>query len=881
MSDKTPWSQSAAEVVQWSQTDAQTGLSTAAAADRLKEYGENVLETVAAHSPWKLFLLQFADLMIGLLAVAAVISAAIGEWADSVLIAVIVIANAVIGFLQEWRAEKAVEALKKLAQPNAQLWRDGDLVEIAAAQIVPGDVMQLSTGQLIPADARVIEFSNFEVDEAPLTGESLPVEKTDKPLAADAALPDRHCMVYSGTAIVQGRAKAVVTATGMRTELGKIATLLETAETTLSPLQVRLASLSKKLAVIVVVICLVVFAAGVLRENPEDWNAELFSTMLLTAVSLAVAAIPEGLPAIITVTLALGSQRMADRKAIVRRLSAVETLGSVDVICSDKTGTLTRNKMEVRDLIPVDDTDQAVQMLVEAGALCNDARPDESGTIIGSATESAILQAALDRDVGRKQLLASWPRLDEIPFSSSRKRMTTLHRGPAGELRTFTKGAVERIIHSCTHLGTGDARREMSESLRQEWTEKAEGLAARGRRVLAIATRDWDRDDLADEKEAAESGLSLLGIYGLIDPVRPEAFDSVAQCKSAGIRVVMITGDHQGTAAAIAEELKLTEGEDEVLTGAQLDRMDDEEFARRAPGTSVFARVSPDHKMRILQAIQAEDHVASMTGDGVNDAPALKQADIGVAMGVTGTDVAKEAADMILADDNFATIVAAVEEGRIVYDNIRKFVAYLLTANAGEILVLLLGILAGMPLPLLPVHILWINLVTDGLPAIALGFEPGEADLMRRQPRRRDESVFADGMVWLIVWIGLLMSLTCVTMYAMMLNGVWKIPVSAAGDVSLTYARTAVFYVLATAQLFYVLAVRSSSRTLLRLGLWSNYRLTVAVLLGFVLQLAAMYVAPLQKFFHTAAIEPLDLAICTVLAMLPFLAVEAWKIVRH
>ena len=878
-----PWSLPAEDVAGRLAVDPNTGLAGDEATRRLQRFGPNRLEEAAGRGPLRMLLSQFADLMIGLLVVAAAISASIGEWADSILIAVIVVANAVIGFVQEWRAEKAVAALKKLSKPTARVWRDGRLAECPAAELVPGDVIKLVGGDFAPADARLIVVADLQTDEAALTGESLSVEKSVTAVEDETTLPDRRSMIYTGTAVTQGHGRAVVAATGMQTELGHIATLLEKTETTQTPLQRRLAVLSKRLAIVVIAVSIFIFAAGVLREEPDDWNRELFSTMLLTAVSLAVAAIPEGLPAVITVALSLGSQRMAARKAIIRRLSAVETLGSVDVICSDKTGTLTQNRMKVAELLVPQEVERALEDLLRAGVLCNDAELSDDGEFIGSATESAILESAVLRGIEPEQVRAEWPRLDEIPFSSDRKQMTTLHSNPAGRRVLFVKGAVERVVSQCTTLGPLDQPTPLDETGRDQWLAEAETLATRGQRVLALAVREWDGEKLSDGLDDAEIGLSLLGLVSIVDPVRPEARDAIAVCRSAGIRTVMITGDHRGTARAIAEELQLFQPGDEVLTGSELDRMDDEELKERAQRTSVYARVSPEHKLRIVRAQQSHGRVVSMTGDGVNDAPALKQADIGVAMGITGTDVAKEAAEMVLADDNFSTIVAAVEEGRVVYDNIRKFVGYLLTANAGEILVLVFAIAFGLPLPLLPVHILWINLVTDGLPALALGFEPAERNIMKRQPRPRRESIFAGGMSFGIVLIGLLTGLSCIGLFQTYLTGGFGTSGAASGnsaEFQLAYARSIVFFTLSMSQLFYVLSLRSSTESFFSLGLLTNYRLTGAVLIGTAMQLAVIYAPPLQPFFHTVPLAPRDLGIGLIVSCFAFVALEAWKLVR-
>jgi Ca2+-transporting ATPase len=863
-----PWSSPADAVAEHLKVDPISGLSSKQAAQRLEQHGPNQIVEAAGRSPLRMFLAQFADLMIGLLVIAAIISASIGEWADSVLIAIIVVANAVIGFIQEWRAEKAVAALKKLSRPMARVWRDRRLTTRPAAELVPGDVIEVTAGDFVPADARLVECVDMQNDEAPLTGESLPVLKSIMAVADGTPLPDRRSMIYTGTAVAQGHGQAIITATGMDTELGHIASLLEETEATQTPLQQRLAALSKRLAIVVIAVAILIFIAGILREARHNWTHELFSTMLLTAVSLAVAAIPEGLPAVITVALSLGSQRMANRKVIIRRLAAVETLGSVNVICTDKTGTLTQNRMTVADVLAVDESEAGLQELLRAGVLCNEAEVSESGTPIGSATETAILQAAIDQGVDPQKLRAEWHRLDEIPFSSSRKRMATLHQSPGGQRYVFVKGAAEQVLSQCK------PERDL-----QKWRDQPESLASRGRRVLAIAVREWNADSLPNEDEPL-SALQLLGLFGIVDPIRPEARDAIARCRSAGIRPVMITGDHKGTAHSIAEELDLWREGDEIVTGTELDRLNDEQLGQRAPQISVYARVSPEHKLRIVRAHQSHGSVTAMTGDGVNDAPALKQASIGVAMGVTGTDVAKESADTVLADDNFATIVAAVEEGRVVYDNIRKFVRYLLTANAGEILVLVLAILFGLPLPLLPVHILWINLVTDGLPAIALGFEPAEPNIMQRRPRKRNESILG-GMLRGIILIGLLMAAACVLLYQGYLSGTFSIITPDNVDpnqFTIDYARTMVFLTLSMFQLFYVLAIRSSTQSVFQLGFWSNYRLTGAVVLGTFLQLVVIYVAALQPLFHTVSLTPKDFVFGMFVSTAAFLVIEIHKL---
>jgi Ca2+-transporting ATPase len=855
-----PWALSVSSVAEKLKTDDESGLTAVEAAERLQAEGPNRLKEVRGHGPFLLFLQQFADVMVGLLAVAAVVSGLVGEWTDTVLIAVIVFANAFIGFVQEWKADRALETLRRMSQPIARVRRDGQLLDVSTDELVPGDLVEVRAGDIVPADSRVVSATMFEVDEAPLTGESLPVGKSIGEVNSETPLPDRVCMVYAGTSAVQGHVRLLITATGARTEIGKIAGMLEHSAGQMTPLQRRLSRLNRWIVMAVVGISVTIFLAGILRESPSDWNRALFGQMLLVAVSLAVAAVPEGLPAIITITLALGSQRMSRKNAIVRQLSAVEGLGSVDVICSDKTGTLTQNRMSVATLIPDESEKQGKTRLLEAAALCNNAETDSSGSLVGSATEVALLSAAMNEGLDIALLRNRFPRTEEIPFSSEQKWMATLHRRLDGLGTLCVKGAAEKVLERCEFSESSNA---------EEWNRRSDELAHTGARVLALACRTADDHDDSTALSRVES-LRLLGLIGIEDPVRPEVEESIRRCRSAGIRPVMITGDHPQTALAVARKIGLMAAGDELITGAELEMLTDEELASRMERIACFARVSPEHKLRIVSALQSRGHTVAMTGDGVNDAPALKRADIGVAMGITGTDVSREASDLILADDNFSTIVAAVEEGRVVYDNIRKFVAYLLTANLSEVLVLLGAILLGLPLPVLPVHLLWINLVTDGPPALALGFEPPESDIMRRRPRSRDAGLFADRLGRVIIALGGMIAAVCLGLFYFELS-------REANGISLTKARSMVFFVLASAQLFYVCGIRSFSYSLLQLGLWSNYRLAVAVLLGLILQLCTLYVPALRGFFHTEALMWDELLLCLVVSLLPLAALEIWK----
>ncbi|MCA9087552.1 MAG: cation-transporting P-type ATPase [Planctomycetaceae bacterium] len=867
MTVSTPWSLTPAEVAEQLQTNLRDGLDQRESAARLERNGRNQLREAAAKNRWQLFLMQFLDVMVGLLVVAALISVVIGEWIDALLIAIIVVVNAGIGFVQEWRAEEAIQALQKMSQPHTRVRRNGELCDIPAQDVVVGDVIELRSGDIVPVDARVLSAADVEVDESALTGESLAVTKAVASVNASSDLGDRTSMLFSGTAVIRGHASAIVTATGMQTELGHIAELLGTTESRQTPLQQQLVRLGRVLAATVICVAVVVFILGVEREPRENWTRHLFSEMLLTSVSLAVAAIPEGLPAIISVTLALGSGRMAQRHAIIRKLTAVETLGAVNVICSDKTGTLTQNVMTVNEVHSVDASDEGRKRLLQAGVLCNDAELTASGDVLGGATEAAIVKRARDEGMDIAQWKADHPRVDEIPFSSERKRMATLNRTPEGVHRLLVKGASDRVLPLCTND---------SPEQREAWSRRADELARSGSRVLALAQRTGMDGQLNGDAEAAEVGLTCLGLVGIVDPIRPEAKEAVRRCREAGIRPIMITGDHPGTAESIARELELLQEGDRVVRGSELDQMSDEELFEQLDQIAVFARVTPQHKIRIVRAHQQADRTVAMTGDGVNDAPALKQADIGVAMGINGTDVSRQAASMILADDNFATIVAAVEEGRVIYNNIRKFVVYLLTANFSEVLVLIGALLLGMPIPLLPVHILWINLVTDGLPALALGFEPAEANVMRKPPRPRNESILTGERLRGIIVVGLLMAAVCLVLFAVELRS------NVAGNVTyeerLSHARTLVFCVLSLSQLFYVLAVRSFETSVFRMGFWSNYRLFGAIVAGSCLQILVVTVPWFSQLFRVSSLGVADVLLLMGLSLIPFAAVELGKL---
>lgn len=809
---------------------------------------------------------QFTDLMILILLAAAVISGVIGDAVDTVVILAIVLLNAIVGFVQEYRAERAIAALKQMAAPHARVMRDGAAATIAAVDLVPGDVALLEAGNVVPADIRLVEAHALKTDEAALTGESQPVDKRVAALPeADLPIGDRRNMAYKGTLVTYGRGRGIVGATGMHTELGKIAGLLAQAEETQTPLQRRLARFGRVIAVAVVALCAILFGVGVLRGEP-------ILLMALTAVSLAVAAIPEALPAVVTVALALGARKMVRANALIRRLPAVETLGSVTYICSDKTGTLTQNRMRVEEvwcdgervsgIDPSRREQPAWSTLIAALALSNDARAGASGAIIGDPTEVALYEAAAHMGAHKADLLEAAPRIAELPFDSERSRMTTFHRREAG-IVAYTKGAPESVLPLCRDALGGDGVVGFHPV---QIAATAEQMAGDGLRVLAVATRDWSHLPESRDPKQVERQLTFVGLVGLLDPPRAEAKEAVRLCRTAGITPVMITGDHPATARAIAERLDIVGPAAKVLTGRELERLALEDFEAQVEHVRVYARVAPQQKIKIVQALQNKGEFVAMTGDGVNDAPALKRADIGVAMGVAGTDVAKEAGHMILLDDNFATIVKAVREGRRIFDNIRKFIKFVMTGNSGELTTLILAPFLGLPIPLLPIHILWVNLVTDGLPGLALAVEPAERGVMRRPPRPPGESVFAHGMWQHIVWVGLTIGALCLATQA------WALESDDA------HWQTMVFTVLTLAQMFHVLAIRSERESLLVQGLLSNTRLLGAVLLTFALQLGIIYLPTLNALFRTEPLSAWELGYCIVVSALIGVGVEIEKL---
>jgi Ca2+-transporting ATPase len=878
-------------------TDLKQGLTPAEAAARLARHGPNEIVGREGEPLWRKLLAQFQDFLVIILLAAGAVSFVIGERTDATLIFLIVILNAVLGVIQEGRAERALLALKQLAAPQARVVRGGRVEEIPARDIVPGDLVLLEAGSIVPCDLRLTHTASLKVEEAALTGESVPVEKdAGAVLAPQAPLAERSNMAYMGTTVVYGRGEGVACATGMETEMGRIASLLAGAPEELTPLQEKLNALGKTLGAITLAICALVFLAGFLRaERTSAYLLEMF----LVAVSLAVAAIPEGLPAVVTIVLALGMQRMVERNAIVKKLHAVETLGSTTVICTDKTGTLTQNRMAAvrlwcggasytvsgsaygregrisrgeEEAYPAEDPDLARALLI--AALCNDARVEEeadgSTRLAGDPTEGALLGLAAKGGFFPAQLTQTHPRVAEVPFDSRRKLMSTIHSTPEGGYVVLTKGAPDVVLGRARQILVNGREEPLTPARRQEILAENAALAGQALRVLALAYRRLPQLPPATDLGSVEEDLTFVALAGLKDPLREEARPAVERCRNAGIRTVMITGDHPDTAAAIGRELGLVEdGETGVLSGAQLDELGPVELRKRVRTVNVYARVAPEHKSAIVRALKEQGEVVAVTGDGVNDAPALKTADIGVAMGITGTDVAKGAADMILTDDNFASIVAAVEEGRVIYSNIRKFVYFLLSCNVGEVLIVFLAELLGLPLPLLPVQLLWLNLLTDAFPALALGVEKAEPGIMDQPPRSPEEPILDRNMT-----LGIAVQSLALT------GAVLGVFVLALGRYEVTGARTLAFTTLVLAELFRAYTSRSERIPLLALGPFGNRSLVLGTGISFALFLTTIYLPALQPIFKTIPLTWAEWRLILPAALLPAAAAETWKLLR-
>lgn len=877
-------------------TDFSTGLTSAQAQERLADAGPNELAEKPPDPLWRKFVNQLNNFLVLILLAAGILSLMVGEMTDAAVILAIVLLNAVVGVIQENKAENALAALKKMSTPNSKVVREGLVVTLPSRMIVPGDVVTVEAGDYVPADLRFIETANLRIEEASLTGESVPADKQANPLAGEVPIGDRHNMGYMGTIVVNGRGKGVAVATGMRTEIGQIARMLEAFGEEQTPLQRNLQNLSKKLGVICLAICAVIFALGIYRGySAGALEYSEIQLLMMTAVSLAVAAIPEGLPAIVTLVLALGMQRMVSRNVLVRKLHAVETLGSVTVICSDKTGTLTQNKMSVTRAYagdqyyevagegyrpvgsitaggnPVDPGgDKVLATLLRGCVLCNDANLKSSdttadGTIIGDPTEGALLVVAAKGGVNAGQVRQTYPRLGEIAFDSDRKLMTTFHDDGNGKIIAFVKGAPDVLLAKASHIRRAASTEALLPADRETINAVNTAMALDALRVLALGYREFDRLPTEISPEAVERDMTFIGMVGMIDPPRQEAREAIAISNAAGIRPVMITGDYPQTALAIAQKVGLVKFEEQMLTGSQLEKMPPDTLRQAVKTVNVYARVSPVHKVAILDALRANGEIAAMTGDGVNDAPALKKADIGVAMGISGTDVAKEAADMVLIDDNFASIVAAVEEGRVIYSNIRKTVYFLLSCNLGEIAIIFVAMLLGWPIPLLPVHLLWLNLVTDSFPAFALSLEKKEPHIMKVPPRPPTEPILTrTGQTMIAVQSAVI----CLAVLA-----AFKLSLDLWGTEA---ARTVAFGVLTLSELLRAYSSRSEQSSTFSLGFFSNKYMNYGVTIALGLLALSIY-SPLGDFLKTVSLGWPQLAVGLSFAVLPFVAAEAAK----
>jgi Ca2+-transporting ATPase len=875
------------EVIEELNTDRKSGLNDSEVNRRIKKYGKNEFKEEKKKGLLKMIFEQINDVMIYILIAAAVASASLGEVSDAIIIGIVITLNAVIGIIQERKAEEAIKELKKLSSPKSLVKRNGKVVEVPTNKIVPGDIVVLEAGRMVPADLRLIDEASLKIEESSLTGESVPVEKDseiDLSGKEDVALGDQRNMAFMSTVVTYGRGEGVVVGTAMDTEMGKIADLLGKTVDEKTPLQKRLADIGKVLGIIALIISAVIFGLGVIQGR------DIFD-MLFTAISLAVAAIPEGLPAIVTIVLAMGVQKMIKRNAIIRKLPAVETLGSVNIVCSDKTGTLTQNKMtvtkiytneEIKSVENIDTQNESENMLLKAMVLCNDATYTEKNQT-GDPTEVALLVMGENNGLKKEEAEKQFKRLNEVPFESDRKMMTTINE-INGEYFVFTKGAIDNLLKASTKINVNGEEKELTEDIKRDILNAAEKMSSQALRVLGAAYKKTDNKK--GTREDFENDLVYTGLVGMIDPPREEVKASINKCHNAGIKTIMITGDHKKTAFAIAKELGIAEREEQSISGVEIDKLSEKELSNRIKDLRVFARVSPEHKVKIVNAFRDNGNVVSMTGDGVNDAPSLKAADIGVSMGITGTDVAKSASDMILTDDNFSTIEHAIEEGRNIYKNIKKTILFLLSCNFGEIIAIFLAVLFKWPTPLIPIHILWVNLITDSFPALALGVDPGDPDVMKEKPRDPKESIFQGYKLSLFINGLIIGGLTLFAFVYGVRNfmGITDfnqiIPSDIPGN-ALIHAQTMAFIVLSFSQLVHSLNLRSFEKSIFKKGLFTNKYLIGAILLGIVLQAIIVSVPFLEEIFNVSSLNITDWSIVLGLSIVPLIINEIVKIFKR
>lgn len=848
------------DVIKELNSNASTGLSTSQASELISKNGKNSLNKTSKKSILKMIFEQLNNILIYILIIAAILSFFLGEPKEALIIFLVIILNASIGIFQESKAEKSLESLKNLSSPKALVKRDNEIIEINSEDLVVGDIVILETGRIIPADLRLIESVNLKIDESTLTGESIPIDKNSNETYEDINLPlgDKKNLAFMSTTVIYGRGTGVVVETGMNTEIGKIASFLDNSQTELTPLQKKLNNLGKQLGILTIAISIIIMVIGLIQGN------DLFE-IFLTSISLAVAAIPEGLPTIIAMVLAIGVQKMIKKNAIVRKLSAVETLGSVNIICSDKTGTLTVNKMTVvkffsnntlLDASKFDINNEANKLLIKNMCLCNDATYSENSKT-GDPTEIALLEFS---SVHNQKM--NYKRLREIPFDSDRKLMTTVNN-INDKFYSFTKGAVDNLLSLCTKVLINNEILDLTDSIKNKILENAETMANNALRTLGFAYKEI----VHLREEEFENNLVFLGIVGMIDPPREEVKDSIEKAKKSGIKTIMITGDHKNTAFTIAKDLKIADNINQAMLGSEIDNLTDEEFKEKIKNISVFARVSPEHKVKIVRALKSSGNIVSMTGDGVNDAPSLKMADVGIAMGITGTDVSKNASDIILTDDNFKTIITAVEEGRNIFNNIKKSILFLLTCNLGEIITIFLSILFNFPIPLNPTHLLWINLITDSLPALSLGVDTHDKDVMKQKPKKVNERIFSNSSILKLFFGGLLIGIISLISF---LIGFRKY-----GTI---YGQTMAFIVLSFSQLFLSLSIRSEDKTILKIGLFSNIKLIYSILIGIIIQTILVTIPFFNNFFNVKNLNPNDWIISIFLSLLPLIINEIFKL---